>query len=181
MSTGRVEISTCTGHGTVEDHGPAIRGSVELPPIHAVNLETAKEQADALRQKIVVGISNPLNESYDALVTEGGSSAAENIQAAIGPGAKVVKAFNTTFAGTLVACEVRRPDARCLPRWGRRGGEGDGNHARAERRPVRDRRGRPGACPPVGGAGTASHHAAVPAEPRLRHGLEARAAERLSR
>jgi 8-hydroxy-5-deazaflavin:NADPH oxidoreductase len=79
---------------------------VVLASWYAVNLETAKEQADVLRRKIVIDISNPLNDSYDALVTEGGPSAAENIRAAIGAGAKVVKAFNTTFAGTLVAGEV---------------------------------------------------------------------------
>jgi predicted dinucleotide-binding enzyme len=79
---------------------------VVLASWYAVNLQTAKEQAPALRGKVVIDISNPLNESYDALVTEGGPSAAENIQAAVGEGAKVVKAFNTTFAGTLVAGNV---------------------------------------------------------------------------
>lgn len=79
---------------------------VILASWYGVNLETAKEQADALRRKIVIDISNPLNDSYDALVTEGGPSAAENIRAAIGAGAKVVKAFNTNFAGTLVTGEV---------------------------------------------------------------------------
>lgn len=79
---------------------------VVLASWYAVNLQTAQEQAPALRGKVVVDISNPLNDSYDALVTEGGPSGAENIQAAIGEGAKVVKAFNTTFAGTLVAGNV---------------------------------------------------------------------------
>jgi 8-hydroxy-5-deazaflavin:NADPH oxidoreductase len=79
---------------------------VILASWYAVNLDTAREQSDALRRKIVIDISNPLNDSYDALVTDGGPSAAENVQAAIGPGAKVVKAFNTTFAGTLVTGEV---------------------------------------------------------------------------
>lgn len=79
---------------------------VILASWYAVNLQTAQEQASVLRGKVVVDISNPVNESYDALVTEGGPSAAENIQAAIGEGAKVVKAFNTTFAPTLVAGNV---------------------------------------------------------------------------
>lgn len=51
-------------------------------------------------------ISNPLNDTYDGLVTEAGSSAAENIHAALPGGTKVVKAFNTTFASTLVDGEV---------------------------------------------------------------------------
>jgi predicted dinucleotide-binding enzyme len=54
----------------------------------------------------VVDISNPLNERYDGLVTEPGTSAAETIRAALPAGARLVKAFNTTFAGTLVAGEV---------------------------------------------------------------------------
>lgn len=47
--------------------------------------------------KVVVSIANPLNESYDGLVTAPGSSAAEELQHLL-PHAKVVKAFNTTYA-----------------------------------------------------------------------------------
>ncbi len=79
---------------------------VILASWYAVNLETANEHAATLRGKVVIDISNPLNESYDALVTEEGTSAAENIHSAIGAGAKVVKAFNTTFAATLLAGHV---------------------------------------------------------------------------
>ena len=42
----------------------------------------------------------------DGLVTPPGTSAAETIRAALPAGAKVVKAFNTTFAPTLVAGQV---------------------------------------------------------------------------
>lgn len=62
----------------------------------------AAANAAALAGKTVVDITNPLNGSYDGLVTEGGPSAAEEL-AALLPRSKVVKAFNTTFAGTLVA------------------------------------------------------------------------------
>lgn len=86
----------------------AIAGSevVILAAPYAANLQTAREQGGALDGKVVVDISNPLNDSFDALVTEGGPSAAETIQAALPDGAKVVKAFNTTFAGTLVEGKV---------------------------------------------------------------------------
>lgn len=47
--------------------------------------------------KVVVSIANPLNESYDGLVTAPDSSAAEELQSLL-PHAKVVKAFNTTYA-----------------------------------------------------------------------------------
>lgn len=79
---------------------------VILASWYSVNLETARDLGGQLDGKVVIDISNPLNESYDALVTEGGPSAAENIQAALPAGAKVVKAFNTTFAGTLLDGKV---------------------------------------------------------------------------
>lgn len=52
--------------------------------------------------KAVVDITNPLDFStFDRLVTPPDGSAAAEIQARV-PGAKVLKAFNTTFAATLV-------------------------------------------------------------------------------
>jgi len=62
----------------------------------------ASANAAKLTGKIVVDITNPLNATYDGLVTAPGKSAAEEI-AALLPKSHVVKAFNTTFAGTLVA------------------------------------------------------------------------------
>ncbi len=56
---------------------------------------------DQLAGKIVVDITNPVDpETYAPLTVEAGS-VAQHIAARV-PGAKVVKAFNTTFAGTLV-------------------------------------------------------------------------------
>lgn len=100
-----------SGSGKVRvasDRDAAVSGSqvVILASWYPVNLETARDLADALKGKVVIDISNPLNESYDGLVTEGGRSAAENIQAVLPEGTGVVKAFNTTFAGTLVDGEV---------------------------------------------------------------------------
>ncbi|WP_144672308.1 NADPH-dependent F420 reductase [Arthrobacter sp. U41] len=73
----------------------------------ALYFEPAKEVAthygDTLSGKTVVDISNPVNaDTFDSLTVEPGSSAAEEI-AALLPGAEVVKAFNTTFAGPLAA------------------------------------------------------------------------------
>jgi predicted dinucleotide-binding enzyme len=48
-------------------------------------------------RKIVVSISNPLNETYDGLLTAPDTSAAETLQHLL-PHSKVVKAFNTSFA-----------------------------------------------------------------------------------
>src|SRR5690606_13572050 len=49
---------------------------------------------------------HPLDESYTGLVTEGGPSGAESIRSLLPPETRLVKAFNTTFARTLVAGEV---------------------------------------------------------------------------
>jgi len=65
----------------------------------------AGANAVKLAAKIVVDITNPLNATYDGLVTAPGKSAAEEI-ANLLPRSRVVKAFNTTFAGTLVAGRV---------------------------------------------------------------------------
>lgn len=96
------------GVSTVSELHEAISPSdvVILASWYSVNLETARELADELDGKIVVDISNPLNETYDGLVTEGGPSAAEDIRTVLPEGAKVVEAFNTTFADTLVEGEV---------------------------------------------------------------------------
>ena len=64
------------------------------------------QRGDQLEGKIVVDITNPLNfETFDSLVVPADSSAAAEIAAAL-PESRVLKAFNTTFAGTLAAGTV---------------------------------------------------------------------------
>jgi 8-hydroxy-5-deazaflavin:NADPH oxidoreductase len=63
-------------------------------------------RGDQMSGKIVVDITNPLNfETFDSLVVPADSSAAAEIAAAL-PNSRVLKAFNTTFAGTLAAGTV---------------------------------------------------------------------------
>jgi hypothetical protein len=62
--------------------------------------------SEELNGKIVVDITNPLNESYDGLVTPPDTSAAEEIANRLPSGAAIVKAFNTTFAAVLVDGQV---------------------------------------------------------------------------
>ena len=64
---------------------------------HGAEKEIADKIREVANQKIVVSIANPLNETYNGLTTDPASSAAEELQKWL-PHAKVVKAFNTTFA-----------------------------------------------------------------------------------
>lgn len=79
---------------------------VVLAVAYGTNIDVAKQLGTKLAGKVVVDIANPLNSTYDGLATAPDSSSAEDVAKAIAAGAKVVKAFNTTFAGTLVAGEV---------------------------------------------------------------------------
>ena len=87
-------------------------GSAELGDVvvlalwYGTNIEIAKQLGARLAGKVVVDIANPLNSTYDGLATTPDSSSAEDVARAIAYGAKVVKAFNTTYAGTLLAGEV---------------------------------------------------------------------------
>jgi len=69
--------------------------------IPAVPYQSQSEVAEKIRavalNKIVISIANPLNYTYDGLLTEPTSSAAEEL-AKLLPHSKIVKAFNTTFA-----------------------------------------------------------------------------------
>ena len=73
---------------------------------YGTNIELAKQLGEKLAGKVVVDIANPLNSTYDGLATAPDSSSAEDLAKVIANGAKVVKAFNTTYAGTLLTGEV---------------------------------------------------------------------------
>ena len=79
---------------------------VVLAVWYGANIELAKQLGMRLSGKVVVDIANPLNSTYDGLATADDSSSAEDLAKAIVSGAYVVKAFNTTYAGTLLAGEV---------------------------------------------------------------------------
>jgi NADPH-dependent F420 reductase len=94
---------------TVEAAGPGaqLHGEVVILAVYYPgSLEIARELGDRLAGKVVVDISNPLNQTFDALATAPSTSAAEEVAATMPAGTNVVKAFNTTFSGTLVEGEV---------------------------------------------------------------------------
>jgi NADPH-dependent F420 reductase len=84
--------------------GDPLSGDVVVLAVYYDAARSVVEQyADQLDGKIVVDITNPVDtETFDGLVTPADSSAAEELARKAPDGARVVKAFNTTFAGTLV-------------------------------------------------------------------------------
>lgn len=86
--------------------GDPLEGDVVVLALwYPVTREVVERYGDALDGKVVVDISNPVNtETFERIVPDAGSGAQE-VAAAV-PGARVVKAFNTTFAGTVAAGEV---------------------------------------------------------------------------
>jgi predicted dinucleotide-binding enzyme len=68
-------------------------------------VENVAKSYDGLEGKIVVDITNPVDFDTFQLIPEPGQSGAQEV-AKLLPGAKVVKAFNTTLAGALVAGKV---------------------------------------------------------------------------
>jgi 8-hydroxy-5-deazaflavin:NADPH oxidoreductase len=101
-------LATELGAAVAGDTRDAIAASdiVVIATPYAGSLEVARRLGAALAGKIVVDISNPLNDTYSDLVTAPGASAAEEIRKLLPESVKLVKAFNTTFAGTLVAGNV---------------------------------------------------------------------------
>ena len=86
--------------------GGALAGDVVVfaIPYGAID-DVIARYGDQLSGKAVVDITNPVDfASFTPLSVEAGSAAAEIAQKA--PGAKVVKAFNTTFAATLATGAV---------------------------------------------------------------------------
>jgi NADPH-dependent F420 reductase len=93
------------GHG---DAGKAVTGDVVVLAVpYAAVADIIAARRDELAGKVVVDITNPVNfETFDSLVVPADGSATAEIAAAL-PQSRVVKAFNTTFAGTLASGKVR--------------------------------------------------------------------------
>jgi len=80
---------------------------VVLAVPYAAVVPLVKEYGERLDGKVLVDITNPVNmATFAGLLTAPGTSAAEEIAQAAPAGAKVVKAFNTTFAGPLRTGQV---------------------------------------------------------------------------
>jgi 8-hydroxy-5-deazaflavin:NADPH oxidoreductase len=96
------------GSATPLAPGAPIEGEVVVFAVYYPGIKDAVRQyADQLAGKVVVDITNPVDvETWDDLAPPPGSSAAEEVSQLLPQAASVVKAFNTTFARTLVAGEA---------------------------------------------------------------------------
>jgi 8-hydroxy-5-deazaflavin:NADPH oxidoreductase len=91
------------GEGSVNTAGTGdrIEGDVVVLAVYYPDARAAVEQhSDQLAGKVVVDITNPLNETFEELVVPADGSATAEL-ASLAPDARFVKAFNTTFANTL--------------------------------------------------------------------------------
>jgi predicted dinucleotide-binding enzyme len=96
------------GSAAALDPGEPLGGDVVVFAVYYPAIKDAvREYADRLAGKVVVDITNPVEtETWDDLATPAGTSSAEEVAQLVPKGTSVVKAFNTTFAPTLVAGEV---------------------------------------------------------------------------
>lgn len=81
-------------------------GVVVLAVSFPAELSVVKEYADKLSDKVIVSITTAFNTTFDGLAIATDTSTAEEVAKAAPDSAKIVKAFNTNFAGTLVAGQV---------------------------------------------------------------------------
>ena len=98
--------STVT-HITSGDTGTAVSGDIVILAVpHPAIEEIVAAYGDQLAGKTVVDITNPLDFStFDSLVVAADGSKAAELAGQL-PTAKVLKAFNTTFAATLASGRV---------------------------------------------------------------------------
>lgn len=116
-----MDVNSAAAEKTAAEVKKAIRGNAQvftapmdsahldeiviLAVWYDTNLEVARQLGARLDHKVVVDVANP-GSTFDGLSTPPDSSSAEELAKIVPEDAKVVKAFSTTFAGTLVAGQV---------------------------------------------------------------------------
>ena len=111
MGTAIATVFAAGGHSiehidTDAQHKTITGEIVVLAVPHAALADIVNTYGEQLASKIVVDLTNPVNfETFDGLVVPADSSAAAELAAQL-PGARVLKAFNTTFAATLASGKV---------------------------------------------------------------------------
>jgi predicted dinucleotide-binding enzyme len=107
VGTARAKVEALAGElGGSARAGERVEGDVVVLAVpYAAAADAVRRYAGDLEGTVVVDITNPVDlNTFEPLSVEG--SRAQEIAAAAPGGARVVKAFNTTFAGTLVEGQV---------------------------------------------------------------------------
>ena len=98
------ELAGALGGATVGAAGAAPAGDIVILAVpYGSAAAVVSEYGDALRGKVIIDITNPINADLTGFVTPEGSSGAQEIAKAAPAGAHVVKAFNTLFSNVLAA------------------------------------------------------------------------------
>ena len=94
--------TTLGGSATTADFGATPAGDIVIVALrYADVVPVVTQYGNALRDKVIVDISNPFNGDADGLAIPDGTSIAQEVAKAAPAGARVVKAFNTVFGHVL--------------------------------------------------------------------------------
>jgi 8-hydroxy-5-deazaflavin:NADPH oxidoreductase len=98
------ELAATLGGATVGAAGAVPAGDIVVLAVpYGSAAAVVSEYGDALRGKVIIDITNPVNADFTGFVAPEGSSGAQEIAKAAPAGAHVVKAFNTLFSHVLAA------------------------------------------------------------------------------
>jgi predicted dinucleotide-binding enzyme len=90
------------GSSATGDFGAVPVGDIVIVALGYANVVPVVAQyGDALADKVIVDICNPVNSAADGLAIPDGTSIAQNVAEQAPASASVVKAFNTTFGAVL--------------------------------------------------------------------------------
>jgi predicted dinucleotide-binding enzyme len=90
------------GSSTTGEFGAVPAGDIVIVALGYANVVPVVAQyGDALADKVIVDICNPVNSAADGLAIPDGTSIAQNVAEQAPASASVVKAFNTTFGVVL--------------------------------------------------------------------------------
>lgn len=96
-----VAAALCGSVSTAE-FGAVPAGDIVIVALGYANVVPVVTQyGDALANKVIVDICNPVNSTADGLAVSDGTSIAQHVAEVAPAGASVVKAFNTTFGPVL--------------------------------------------------------------------------------
>lgn len=102
-----VEILDCS-------HEASWEADIVIPAVpYAAQAEVAAKIKEVVTGKIVISVANPLNATYDGLVTDPTTSGAEEL-AKLLPHSKVVKAFNTVFGADFNTPDIGGKTVDCF-------------------------------------------------------------------